>query len=239
VGWGGQSCSGGSAEADGAGGGAWHVPSFTHERSGLRKAAWRRQDPGPRIHRAPACLRVSRLEVPKVFFSPPSAKTAPVRALLFDISFLMLCHVAQTYGSEVSILRGDGAPARVLQPATVPTVPAATPSRGGKHPVPSTWCRQKSVAAGSASARQRSEGGCSLPEGFGCAPFTVPWCRWERCLRTLSGLALISPDFSQYCPSCLALVDWGGPCSHAERQPSSPKTGGTCCPAQETALLVA
>ncbi|XP_048373633.1 mediator of RNA polymerase II transcription subunit 24 isoform X6 [Sphaerodactylus townsendi] len=37
-----------------------------------------------------------------------SSKAASVRALLFDISFLMLCHVAQTYGSEVII--GEAGP---------------------------------------------------------------------------------------------------------------------------------
>ncbi|NXW75017.1 MED24 polymerase, partial [Hirundo rustica] len=48
----------------------------------------------------------------KVFISPPSAKSGPVRALLFDISFLMLCHVAQTYGSEV-ILSDSNPPGEV------------------------------------------------------------------------------------------------------------------------------
>ncbi|NWT07054.1 MED24 polymerase, partial [Mionectes macconnelli] len=53
-----------------------------------------------------------KLETPKVFVSPPSAKSGSVRALLFDISFLMLCHVAQTYGSEV-ILSDSNPPGEV------------------------------------------------------------------------------------------------------------------------------
>ena len=31
-------------------------------------------------------------------------KAAQTRALLFDISFLMLCHITQLYGTEVSSL---------------------------------------------------------------------------------------------------------------------------------------
>ncbi|XP_053554150.1 mediator of RNA polymerase II transcription subunit 24 isoform X1 [Bombina bombina] len=42
-----------------------------------------------------------------------SSKAASVRALLFDISFLMLCHVAQTYGSEM-ILSDGGACSETL-----------------------------------------------------------------------------------------------------------------------------
>uniref|UniRef100_A0A670KHV2 Mediator of RNA polymerase II transcription subunit 24 n=1 Tax=Podarcis muralis TaxID=64176 RepID=A0A670KHV2_PODMU len=48
----------------------------------------------------------------KVFARNLSTKAASVRALLFDISFLMLCHVAQTYGSEV-ILSEAGPPGEV------------------------------------------------------------------------------------------------------------------------------
>ncbi|XP_060637037.1 mediator of RNA polymerase II transcription subunit 24 isoform X4 [Anolis sagrei] len=44
--------------------------------------------------------------------SGEGSKAASVRALLFDISFLMLCHVAQTYGSEV-ILSEAGPPGEV------------------------------------------------------------------------------------------------------------------------------
>lgn len=128
-----------------------------------------------------------RLEILKVFVSPPSAKGASVRALLFDISFLMLCHVAQTYGSEVSILQGDGAltlccslPASSSGQLAMATIPTAILLRGIEQSVPFTGCRWKSVLEGSVSARRWSRGGCSLPEGFGCTLFMVPWCQWEH-----------------------------------------------------------
>ncbi|XP_043820399.1 mediator of RNA polymerase II transcription subunit 24-like [Dromiciops gliroides] len=46
-------------------------------------------------------LMAKRLNEFTKHISGESSKSGSVRALLFDFSFLMLCHVAQTYGSEV------------------------------------------------------------------------------------------------------------------------------------------
>ncbi|KAF7704935.1 mediator of RNA polymerase II transcription subunit 24 [Silurus meridionalis] len=56
-------------------------------------------------------------EFPKQI-SGEGSKSASVRALLFDISFLMLCHVVQTYGSEVIL---------------------SEPSQSGETPFFETW----------------------------------------------------------------------------------------------------
>ncbi|XP_058263004.1 mediator of RNA polymerase II transcription subunit 24 [Hemibagrus wyckioides] len=56
-------------------------------------------------------------EFPK-HISGEGSKSASVRALLFDISFLMLCHVVQTYGSEVIL---------------------SEPSQSGETPFFETW----------------------------------------------------------------------------------------------------
>lgn len=78
-------------------------------------------------------------------FSSFTAKSASVRALLFDISFLMLCHVAQTYGSEVSERRAGrirgtewvGQEGR-KQPISLPPVtPHLPPHLSG------SWCRNQ------------------------------------------------------------------------------------------------
>ncbi|XP_014391630.1 PREDICTED: mediator of RNA polymerase II transcription subunit 24 isoform X4 [Myotis brandtii] len=69
--------------------------------------------------------------------SEESTKSASVRALLFDISFLMLCHVAQTYGSELVCTRA-GAPTRLVT-RLLSQVILSESSAGAEVPFFETW----------------------------------------------------------------------------------------------------
>ncbi|KAK2111851.1 Mediator of RNA polymerase II transcription subunit 24 [Saguinus oedipus] len=86
---------------------------------------------------------------------PSTAKPASVRALLFDISFLMLCHVAQTYGSEAELeqqrdvtgnsaapglaLAGAAPSTRLVAPLPLSQVILSESSSGAEVPFFETW----------------------------------------------------------------------------------------------------